>query len=293
MTTHTIPAVSTAMNVTLNTNNNNSMKTDKILITPYLAKQMLETNTAINRRVSDRTVAKYASEMQKGQWIEDNGEFIKFDKRGQLIDGQHRLLAVVKSNCTIRMWVTKDVDERAFLTIDTGLPRSISAIVGISGITMASQKTSIIRSLIRYRNFSTSDKFAVPTATDVIRLYNEEKNLIDEVTHIANALAKRNAIAIPESIIGGFLALLIQKHPIIEDFFIELMTGRNITNNAVYLLRERIISASSNSKMVLPKTSKEILVLKAFVHYKNKYQAKKLRVSEDEDIKSIFMQALK
>ena len=45
--------------------------------------------------------------------------------------------------------------------------------------------------------------------------------------------------------------------------------------------------------MILPKTSKEILVLKAFVHYKNRYQAKTLRVSQDEDIKSIFMQALK
>lgn len=269
------------------------MKTEKIEITPQLAKEMLATNTAINRRVSERAVAKYVSEMQKGQWIEDNGEFIKFDTRGQLIDGQHRLLAIIKSGCTIRMWVTRGVDDKAFLTIDTGLPRSIGAIAGISGVAMATQKTSIIRSLIRYRNLSTADRFAAPTATDVIRIYNENKSLIDEMTHIAHNLSNRTAIAIPESIIGGFLVFLIEKHPTILDFFNEVMTGRNITNNAVYLLRERIISASANSKMILPKASKELLVLKAFVHYKNKYQAKTLKVSNEEDIKALFIQALK
>ena len=46
------------------------------------------------------TVTAYAEDMAAGRWKE-NGETIKFDSEGRLIDGQHRLAAVVKANTPI------------------------------------------------------------------------------------------------------------------------------------------------------------------------------------------------
>lgn len=267
------------------------MRTEKIVVTPEVAASMLKSNIQTNRFVNTRVVAKYVAEMKNGNWITDNGECLKFDRSGRLVDGQHRLHAIITSGVTIPLWVMYGVDEKAFMTIDVGAPRSIGAILGINGVKQANLKTGIIRCLIRYRNNSTSDKFATPTATDVLSIYENESDLIDRACALAESLSKKSGISVSPSIIGGMIALLIDKHPMIVDFFTEVMTGRDVTNNAVYLLRDRIISAAMNSKMLLPKATKEQLVLKAFIHYKNGYQAKTLKVSSDENIAGLFKQA--
>jgi hypothetical protein len=268
------------------------MNTQRLLITPIQAANMLTLNLQNNRPINERVVAKYANEIKNGNWVTDNGESIKFDKNGMMVDGQHRLSAIIKSNVSVNMWVTYGVDSRAFMTIDVGASRSIGAILSISGVACANQKTGIIRSLIRYRNHSTSEKYAPPTATDVMAFYDKETDLIDFVNSQAAQLTSKSAIRIPASVVGGMIAFLYDRHPSVLDFFGEVMSGRDITNNAVYLLRDRIITSATNSKMTMPIAAKEQLILKAFTHYKNKYQAKTLKVSTEESVSNLFKQAI-
>lgn len=55
-----------------------------------------------------------------------NGETIKFDKDGKLLDGQHRLAAIVMSGVTKLIYVAYNVPRSAIITIDTGRNRSFS-----------------------------------------------------------------------------------------------------------------------------------------------------------------------
>ena len=63
-----------------------------ISVTPTLAAAWLALNNN-NRRAADRVVARYRADMLEGRW-EFAGDPIRFDAQGNLIDGQHRLLAL-------------------------------------------------------------------------------------------------------------------------------------------------------------------------------------------------------
>lgn len=63
-------------------------------ITPELAADLLSRNMK-NRPVSQQRVRKYMAAMVAGKWLL-NGEAIKISIDGRLIDGQHRLKAIIQ-----------------------------------------------------------------------------------------------------------------------------------------------------------------------------------------------------
>lgn len=69
------------------------------IITPGFAKQLLELNPT-NRPLSDHTVQRYARDMRGGRW-QPNGQGIILTADGKLLDGQHRLAAIISSGETI------------------------------------------------------------------------------------------------------------------------------------------------------------------------------------------------
>lgn len=73
-------------------------------VTPIQAATWLESNK-FNRKISDVSVLRYARDMAAGQWTL-NHQGIAFGDDGVLVDGQHRLMAVVKSGETVKMMVT-------------------------------------------------------------------------------------------------------------------------------------------------------------------------------------------
>ena len=95
----------------------------KELITPSRAKELLEANIN-NRRVKNEVVNRYAQDILAGRWKEDTGEVIKISKSGIVLDGQHRLYAIVKSNTPIFLHIAYGVDDSVSDVLDTGSVRS-------------------------------------------------------------------------------------------------------------------------------------------------------------------------
>src|SRR3990172_8052075 len=77
-------------------------------VTPNPPREWLRTNTH-NRKLRDRAVADYARDMTAGHWTL-NGEAIKFATDGTVLDGQHRLRAVIDSDVTVQMLVVVGLD---------------------------------------------------------------------------------------------------------------------------------------------------------------------------------------
>ena len=86
-------------------------------ITPEIAQVWLEKNTN-NRTIRQMVVDRYADEMCSGAW-KLNAETIKFSRDGTLLDGQHRLWAVVESKVTIQSFVARGISADALQTIDS------------------------------------------------------------------------------------------------------------------------------------------------------------------------------
>ena len=92
------------------------------VITPTDAARMLGTSAG-NRPIRKTAVNRYARDMIAGKWSL-NGEGIKFDTAGRLVDGHHRLNAVIMAQRPQTMLVVRNVPSDAMLTLDTGVGRS-------------------------------------------------------------------------------------------------------------------------------------------------------------------------
>lgn len=91
-------------------------------ITPAMAVDMLKKNNK-NRPISNTYVKKFAKDMREGKWMV-NGEAIVFSQDGTLLDGQHRLQAIVESGSAVTMCVVNGISEDAYKTIDIGRKRT-------------------------------------------------------------------------------------------------------------------------------------------------------------------------
>lgn len=100
-------------------------------VDPGLAAHWLQNNFR-NRPLSEDVVSAYARDMINGVWMPTH-QGIAFNDRDELIDGQHRLRAVIKSGKTVRMMVTFNLPaaiEGAEMTtmdaVDRGRTRSVA-----------------------------------------------------------------------------------------------------------------------------------------------------------------------
>lgn len=99
-------------------------------ITPKIAEKYLEKNEN-NRKIRYSVIRNYARDMKNGSW-ELSPQGISFFENGKLADGQHRLMAIVRSKCTVQMNVTYDVPNNTKV-IDRGAVRSEADILHFGG----------------------------------------------------------------------------------------------------------------------------------------------------------------
>jgi len=86
-------------------------------VTPAKAAYWLEHNNTKNRPLSVATVTRYARDMQSGRWrLTSQG--IAFNSDGALLDGQHRLQAIVNANVAVDMLVVYNVPDDSRCVID-------------------------------------------------------------------------------------------------------------------------------------------------------------------------------
>lgn len=121
------------------------------LITPDLARAYLEKNTR-NRPVSEYTVSRYAEAMKAGRWIL-SADAIAFDTEGALLNGQHRLMAIIKTKKAQLVLVTWGLSPKAFTILDQGKARSGADALAIEGFS----DTKYLATCLRWAHFLLTD----------------------------------------------------------------------------------------------------------------------------------------
>jgi hypothetical protein len=99
-------------------------------ITPERAAVMLRTANVDNRRLRMHAVQSMAGAMRRGEWITTH-QGIAFTQSGRLVDGQHRLSAIVLAEMPIDMMVSYGLPDDAFKVLDRGIKRSIEDVTGL------------------------------------------------------------------------------------------------------------------------------------------------------------------
>ena len=114
-------------------------------VTPALAAKWLESNTN-NRKQRGSYISDIASAMRRGEW-QATHQGIAFAKCGKLLDGQHRLEALLRAKVDLDMLVVTGLDEAAFSVIDVGAKRSIADTTKLSKRTAEVSKLIVKRLL--------------------------------------------------------------------------------------------------------------------------------------------------
>lgn len=88
-----------------------------VTLSPEMATELLEHNT-LNRPLNQQHVQRIARQISEDKW-RFNGDTIKVSKGGDVLDGQHRLWAVLEAKKPIETVLVRGIEREAFATIDT------------------------------------------------------------------------------------------------------------------------------------------------------------------------------
>ena len=109
-------------------------KTQSVEITPLMAANILSLNTS-NRNYRKHTIYNYYKQMINNEWRENNPQPIVIRRDGHLLDGQHRLMAVIKSDLTLKfnVYIEGDINKTTLdLMVDMGLKRNYSDLLNLN-----------------------------------------------------------------------------------------------------------------------------------------------------------------
>ena len=122
------------------------MEFQQLAITPDEARSIIESN-ALYRNLNANIVRLYAEDMRQGRWL-PTGDPIKFDDDGHLIDGMHRLSAIVQSGVTSELAVCRGVPREAVIAIDGGFNRTLTTALRIAGLEWLGSDVSLAIAMI-------------------------------------------------------------------------------------------------------------------------------------------------
>ncbi len=256
------------------------MKLTTMTITPSMAKSILENNFK-NRRVNKNKVDQYANDMLSGKWKSNTGENLKITKSGRFIDGQHRMLAVIQSNTSIEFELRTGVSDDAHHVIDTGKSRSTADIFYMSDIKNGNSICAFINVYLTLKKGYASIYSAngnKNTSQNILYYYNQNPEYFQTIGNNVTNWYQSFGKILTTSLIGGFYLYLkdINENDATE-FMNQLCTGANITNNAILLLRKKLINDKTSRLNKMPRRLKNALIIKTWNYFRKNQDINILR----------------
>lgn len=251
------------------------MKAELKTITPAIAKKLLENNIG-NRTLTAWHVDELVKEIKAGRW-KVNGDMIRISVSGRILDGQHRLTAVIKSGMTIQTWIMDGLDDDIFDTIDVGKRRSGSDTLGCLGEKNTYRLASALTLVDKYMT-GRVEKNVTYSNGEIEELLAKYPEVRDSI----QTSGKARMLILP-SVLDACHYLFSRKDPAAANLFFDRVTrGSGLDErDPEYVLRERLV-ANSLAKAKLSKTHIFALCVKAWNHSRSgkKIQCLKLNMRD-------------
>lgn len=185
------------------------------VITPARAKEMLSVPVR-NRNIKQRVVRTYSADMSDNRWL-FTPEPIIIDKNGGVLDGQHRLQAVLQSGTSRPFLIVSNVDPDLINVLGIGKTRSPADILIIEGYSNTLPLAGAIKVLHNYLTIPPLNVWAGANVTlsapGVVGVLRQHPRLSDYVT-LGSRLAHK--ISAPASPIIAAIYLTSYEVPIDE-----------------------------------------------------------------------------
>lgn len=249
-------------------------------VTPTVAKKWLEKNTN-NRKVSIPAVQSLSRALERGDWKID-GAAIRFDRNGFLIDGQHRLTAILETGKSIETFVVTGLDPKAFTTIDQGKKRTVGDVLGIQGEKNSTLLASVLRFIHSYRKQNIHYRLKIgPTHAElntILREYPSLKNHIDERDKGLYPLG----VSPTNSIFASWL-LTSYEPTYAKDFFEKLRSGENLPKGHPVLVLRNLLQRKKGAAEQTPSFHILALIFKAWTKFIRGANVKRFSFDSDRE----------
>lgn len=233
------------------------MKIDIVTMTPEMAAQILSEKNLRNRRLRPSVVRKYSHAIRTGQWrLTQQGVAIGSD--GTLLDGQHRLAAIVDADTPIQIALATDCDPTTFSVLDTGMARLAADVLHMKGASYSNHLAAGLKMYLLMQNYS--DKVwsgaapHYPTHAEIGDLFDDREDDASFASALA-ASAHSSCRQISRSATVAFTLLCIDaehNRDRIEQFCVRLGSGVGLEDTSPIL---RLRAALTNGILATKRTS--------------------------------------
>lgn len=111
---------------------NGEMWSEMVLATPDYAHKVLKERNKHNRPFNYKYVSFLANQIIN-KTFKEHHQGIAFSKDGVLLDGQHRLAAIIEANIPVMLQVSYNVPDDSMIAIDDHLKRSVRDAINLHG----------------------------------------------------------------------------------------------------------------------------------------------------------------
>lgn len=250
-------------------------------ITPERAAEMLRHNDH-NRKLSDAVAKRYADEMTRGAWL-DNGSAIVLNGT-LLLDGQHRLAAVVRSGIAREFVVVRDVSPSAFATIDTGSVRRLKDVLSIEKEESANVLAAALNSHRAYTSHGslvTTGSYGRLTYAEMLEYHRSNPQVRRSVDYVIGLKGKP---LVGKGLLAALHALFSMKDPrTADDFVYKFVSGSGLVDDdPVKTIRDRFIEneTSRHGAGKLTPVMRGTALIQAWNAVRGGYPVKRIQVLE-------------
>lgn len=197
-------------------------------ISPAEAKKMLGKNDN-NRHLREKLVNHYVRQIQNNAW-EINGETIKVAQDGLLLDGQHRLSAIVKSGKSVEFLVVRGLPKSVMPTIDIGRSRTVGDHLKMQGVSSGSPSrlAATVNICTKFKSGKYVDGRDRLTPVEAISYLDANKGLyLSEKYYVQNSALASTLLQGSVFVACHYIFCKIDKFKA-EEFFEKLITGENL-----------------------------------------------------------------
>lgn len=223
------------------------VRIELVLVTKEIAEELLGVNRE-NRRVQSSRVARYARDMEQGKWRFTGAPVTLSDE--ELMDGQHRLLAIVKSGISQWMVVIYGIDEAAWHNYDENMVRTLNHKLARAGVVNVGSVAALTRMIWVYERgyaFNTSQTTsagsgASPSTDELVEVYEMYANRIQQAVREGRRHASRLKGMPPVNYTFAYYLFRDIDCEANELFWISLVDGEGLSStSSIYHLRNSII----------------------------------------------------
>lgn len=222
-----------------------------LVVTPDMARAFLRLNPR-NRNVRRPVVERLLKSLMRGDW-KYNGDPLRFDIDGNLLDGQHRLTAQIEADVTLQYHVVAGLPVEAQETMDIGAKRSAGDMLRLRGYANVDGLQAMARLVLAYAETATLIKQRInPTTGQIVQIVERNPDFAECLRE-----GERVNTAVPvlrTSLLGScvFLFRMADRRDA-DAFFERLRSGVNLAStDAIYQLRQNVTKRQTSVQQIVP-----------------------------------------